>query len=319
MSRALNVKTLDGSAKYLTGLFYSDQGKFNRDFVISDLAKFTFKDEYEHILAGIRGNLAGDVLAEFDRGVEKFHKPRTDKELKDQLRKHLAIDIDGNHIDGAVGIVQLGNRVVDRQPFSFKFNGRTYMKEKAVCWPIYAGEGEERIAGRVKSKIGANEAGVDPLPDTAEPLPLGATNPNIAAVSAIAMVDALVDMFDLGSTDATIRGRVGAQPVDPDAVESGALLFTLTMAAVAFGAGSDAAPGGLASAAAIADDVSADATDTLGYCRAGSTGAGNDDLVDGEAGVSASDFNFNTLSIVSGSTVSMSSFDITQPQGATAV
>ncbi len=141
-----------------------------------------------------------------------------------------------------------------------------------------------------------------------------ANNPRLSANCAIDACDAIVDRLDLGSTDATIRGRTGTQPSDPDATESGTLLFTLTMSATAFGAAADGAPGGVATAASITDDSSADATGTLAYCRIGSTGTGADDEIDGEAGTSGADFNFNTVSIVSGSTVSMTSLTVTVPQ-----
>ena len=141
-----------------------------------------------------------------------------------------------------------------------------------------------------------------------------ALNTRIAAVAAIAACDAIVDRLDLGTTAATIRGRSGTQPADPDAAESGTLLFTLTCSDPAFGAAVDAAPGGRATANSITDDSSADATGTLAYCRAGATGTGADDVIDGEAGTSSADFNFNTVSIVSGSTVSMTSWTVTMPQ-----
>jgi len=141
-----------------------------------------------------------------------------------------------------------------------------------------------------------------------------ALNTRLAAATAIAACNAVVDALDGGTTAATIRGRTGTQPADPDAAESGTLLFTLTCTDPAFGGAVDGAPGGVATASAITDDSSADATGTLTYCRAGATGTGADDIIDGEAGTSGADFNFNTVSIVSGSTVSMTSWTVTMPQ-----
>lgn len=144
-----------------------------------------------------------------------------------------------------------------------------------------------------------------------------ALNTRIANVAAIAGCDAVVDLLDGGSNGATIQGRSGSQPTDPDTAVSGTNLFTLTCNTTAFGAAADATPGGIATAAAIADDSSADATGTLGYCRASSSNAGDTPLtafIDGEAGTSGADFNFNTLSIVSGSTVSMTSWTVTLPE-----
>ncbi len=61
----------------------------------------------------------------------------------------------------------------------------------------------------------------------------------------------------------------------------------------------------------------ADAAGTLGYCRASATNDGAtplDDHIDGEAGTSGADFNFNMLSIVSGATVSLTSWTVTMPE-----
>ncbi len=129
--------------------------------------------------------------------------------------------------------------------------------------------------------------------------------------------DAIVDNLDEGAGAAVIQGRSGAQPADPDTAVSGTLLFTLTCSDPAFGAAADAAPGAIATASAITDDSSADATGTLGYCRASSTADGAtpaDDHIDGEAGTSGADFNFNTLAIVSGATISMTSWTVTLPE-----
>ncbi|MCH8809732.1 MAG: hypothetical protein IH993_07875 [Proteobacteria bacterium] len=63
--------------------------------------------------------------------------------------------------------------------------------------------------------------------------------------------------------------------------------------------------------------ASADATGTLGYCRASSSNAADtplDDHIDGEAGTSGADWNFNTLSIVAGATVSATAWTVTLPE-----
>jgi hypothetical protein len=85
----------------------------------------------------------------------------------------------------------------------------------------------------------------------------------------------------------------------------------------AFGAAADAAPGAIATAATITGDSSADATGTAGYCRASSTTDGAtplDDHIDGEAGASGADFNFNTVSIVSGASVDITAFTVSLPE-----
>ena len=146
---------------------------------------------------------------------------------------------------------------------------------------------------------------------------MGALNTRASNESVLLGANALVDNLDEGSAGATIQGRTGAQPADPDTVVSGTNLFTLTCSATAFGAAADAAPGGIKTANAITDDTSADATGTLGYMRASSSNAADtplDDHIDGEAGTSGADWNFNTLAIVAAATVSATSWTTTLPE-----
>jgi hypothetical protein len=148
-------------------------------------------------------------------------------------------------------------------------------------------------------------------------MPVGALNTRISNEVAILMCDAAVDNLDEGTAGGVVEGRSGAQPADPDTLVSGTLLFTLLLSATAFGNAIDAAPGAIATAAAITDDSSADATATVGYCRASSSNAQPtplDDHIDGEAGTAGADWNFNTTSIVAGSTVSATSWTVTQPE-----
>ncbi len=142
-----------------------------------------------------------------------------------------------------------------------------------------------------------------------------ANNFRISNVAAKALADAFDAEVNVGANPAAIRGLTGAQPVDPDTAETGTLLFSCPMSAVAFGAATDGAPGGLLTAAAITDDSSADNTGTLGYCRMRNDDTGTpDDVADGEAGTSSADYNFNTLAITSGSTVSITSMTVTMPE-----
>jgi hypothetical protein len=54
---------------------------------------------------------------------------------------------------------------------------------------------------------------------------------------------------------ATLRGYTGTQPADPDATETGTLLFTLTMIDPAFGVAADDAPEAIAAEGAITDEA----------------------------------------------------------------
>lgn len=321
MSRTLDIQTLEGAARHYAGEWMqpdrnTPSGKRfagGSSYVIQELNAIHFKDEQEFLIDNIKGWLGTKALAEFERDLKDKVAPRDDKDFVNVLKKRLAIDPNGNHIPGCKGTVQIGTRIVGVKPKVIKTRKfGEILLPKNEYWPVYAGEPEERAAG---SSI------VDPLPDGADPWPvdiLHATNPNIAAAAAIAGLDAIVALLDSGSTAATIRGRTGTQPVDPDATETGTLLFTLPMSATAFGSSADNSPGALSTANAITSDSSADATGTLGYCRVGATGTGADDILDGSAGTSSADFVFNTLSIVSGANVSMSSFTASLPQGATA-
>jgi hypothetical protein len=144
-----------------------------------------------------------------------------------------------------------------------------------------------------------------------------ALNTRISNECAILACDAVVDNLDEGTAGATIQGRTGAQPADPDTIVSGTNLFTMTASTIAFGAAVDNTGSARATAAAVTDDSSADATGTLGYVRASSSNAADtplDDHIDGEAGTSGADWNFNTLSIVSGSTVSTTAWTVDMPE-----
>lgn len=296
-------------------------------YVIQDFYNFTFRDEFDFLVQRIKEKLSQDDLEEFERIEKDQFEPRRDDVFEKLLLEKLAINPAGEHVLGHKGTTQIGNRVVGRyikeipryarrtwrDRLLFKKHGKLIdmrFVEKREYWPVYEGEPEEREAG---SSI------VDKLPPDAQaftrlPTEVLANNPRISAEAAIFGCDGIVDRLDEGSTAATIRGRTGTQPADPDATESGTLLFTLTMSATAFGAAVDAAPGGQATANSITSDSSADATGTLAYCRAGATGTGADDHIDGEAGTASADFIFNTLSIVAGSTVNMTSFTVTVPQ-----
>lgn len=136
----------------------------------------------------------------------------------------------------------------------------------------------------------------------------------ISNAAAKAMADTFDDQVNIGATASVIAIRTGAQPADPDTAATGTLLATLTFSDPAFGTASDGNPGGLLTASAITDDSSADATGTAAHFRISATGAGADDVADGSVGTSGADLNFNTVSITSGSTVSITSLTVTMAE-----
>ncbi len=329
MTRSLNTTTLDGAARHYAAMFLQPErknaaGRFvtGPAYIRQDFFNFTYKDEFTYLMEGIRQHLGKAALVEFDELAKATFTPREDEVFEALLAEKLAIDPKGGHIAGKIGAVVVGGRRVGTHlievetPDSIRFRKRMGLKRgeyqretmqrfTTLDWPIYAGEEEERVA----------KSGV------ADEFPLReyhmALNTRISNEVALLMCDACVDNLDEGAGAAVIEGRTGAQPADPDTTVTGTLLFTLTCSATAFGNAADAAPGGVATASAITDDSSADATDTLSYCRASSTTTPPtplDDHIDGEAGTSGADFNFNTLSIVSGSTVSMTAWTVTQPE-----
>ena len=346
--RQLNVKTLDGAAKYYASEFLRPSrwskrdGKVaigGRDLIIQNLHNAVFKDEHEYLMERMREWMGEKTLNALDEVAKRTFAPRDDTLFAKLLLEHLAVDLDGNHVEGAIGKIELGNRVVARElrlvrrPVTRPINPEDpvsewrivrymeHMRTVPVYWPIYAGEGHERAEGRIKANVGDPGPGADPLPPGAEPLPLSVNVTNISAEACIAALDTMTLRLEEGSTAAEIRGRVGTQPADPDAAETGALLFTLPMTDpnTIAGAVDDGDGSCSATFAAITDDVSADATDTLGYCRFAATGTGADDHIDGNAttdGTGATDW--NTLSIVIGSTVSMTSAVLGMSQGSTA-
>jgi hypothetical protein len=124
--------------------------------------------------------------------------------------------------------------------------------------------------------------------------------------------DAIVDSIDTGTGAGRIEIRVGSPPTNVADASSGTLLATLTFSATAFGA----AASGVATAAAITSDTSADASGDAGYFRI-YKGAGADTaaLMQGTAGETADtpDMVFDNKSIVAGGTVAISAMTVTVP------
>ncbi len=135
---------------------------------------------------------------------------------------------------------------------------------------------------------------------------------SIDATARTAMVDAVVDLVDAGGTG-TLEIRTGTA-ADPDSAPTGTLLATLTFSATAFGAASDDGTTATATANAITDDTSADATDTAGHFVVKS-GGGNVVMTGTVTATGGGgDLELNTVSIVTGNTVSVTSFTVTGPQ-----
>ncbi|WP_341935354.1 hypothetical protein MRBLWO14_001001 [Microbacterium sp. LWO14-1.2] len=133
----------------------------------------------------------------------------------------------------------------------------------------------------------------------------------IANVVRNAMANAAVDLIDAGPAAGTVQIRTGAQPASVATAASGTLLGTLTLSDPGFGD----AVNGVATAAAVTGDSSADATGTAGWFRVyDSTGTA---LMDGsisEAG-GGGDMILDKVAIVAGGTIAVNSWTVTQPAG----
>lgn len=126
-----------------------------------------------------------------------------------------------------------------------------------------------------------------------------------------AMADAAVDLIDAGPGAGTVQIRTGAQPATAGTTATGTLLGTLTLSDPAFGAASN----GVATAGAVTGDSSADASGTAGWFRVlDSTGA---TVMDGAISVSGGggDMILDTVAIVAGGTINITSWTVTQPAG----
>ncbi len=332
MPRTLETATLDAAARYYAGLFTMDAGRFDRKWVMGQFYNFTYKDEFNYLAEVIRDELGKNPRNDFDARIKKLmaDKPRDPKVFEALLADKQAITLAGEHIEGKIGSVQrhgrrlIGEHFIEVEPTESilrrkrlgldKSHRVVVLKKTRLYWPIYAGEPEERV------RPGYGVA--DELPDGTPGLPVGAQVFNMDVATAILGIDAILNNLDAGSSNASIRGLTGAQPADPDVGETGTLLFSCAMTDPAFPTAVDQADGTVdATASSISDDVSANDTLTLGYCRVVTTNDGItpiDDIIDGKAETSGGDFNFNTLAIVSGATVSIGPYVVTLSQGSTA-
>lgn len=135
----------------------------------------------------------------------------------------------------------------------------------------------------------------------------------LSNAAARAMCDALVDLLDAGAGPALLRIYDGAAPAGPDvAVGAQTLLAELTFSDPAFGAAADANPGATATASAIAEDASANASGTASWFRVvDSNGVA---IIDGTVGTSGADLNLVTTTLVATQPVEITSFTITVPE-----
>ena len=131
-----------------------------------------------------------------------------------------------------------------------------------------------------------------------------AHNLTLAAGTANAIADAVAGLCDGGR----IEVRDGAQPATADTAASGTLLATCTFANPAF----SSSVAGVATAHAITQDASADASGTAAWFRVLALGGAT--VFDGTVGVGANfDCNVVTTAVVAAAPFPIASLTITQP------
>lgn len=137
-----------------------------------------------------------------------------------------------------------------------------------------------------------------------------ALNPKRTAAAANAAVDAMAALLNNGY----LRIYSGTQPATAaTAISGNTLLAELRFNATAFGAGSN----GVATAGDFTADASANATGTATWFRALDSGGVDvtDNVFDGTCGTSAADLILNSVSIVAGANVDVTSLTLTESLG----
>lgn len=127
--------------------------------------------------------------------------------------------------------------------------------------------------------------------------------PKLANAQASRAADAVTVRLNNG----WIRIYTTPRPADADTAASGTILAELRYNATAFGA----AVNGVATANAISEDTSANATGTAAWFRAFESD-GTTAVFDGEVGTSGADMNLNSVAISVGAAVQISAHTYTQ-------
>ncbi len=140
-----------------------------------------------------------------------------------------------------------------------------------------------------------------------------ALSPAISNAAAIAAVDAIVDLIDVGGGTAYLRIYDGTQATDPDtAVGAQTLLAQLEFSATAFGNAADATGKATATANSITTDGNCPAAGTATWFRVISKGGLA--IFDGSVGTSGCDLNLDNVVIVLGGSCAVSDLTLSLPE-----
>lgn len=332
MSRSLDTATLDQAAQDYAGQFLlpsvfnpanQKSARAGRAWVLQSMENFHYEDEFKYIHERIGDYLGPKALKDYQDAAAKFFTPYDDGELEHNLKTRLGVDASGKKIPGAIGCVKQGEIVIGwrMKDKEYKWIGGVKVAVPVRSVPrivkaeVFAGETEDEARARAEARFAAQ--GIPIFPMSQYPLSMALAT-RISNEAALGACDYVVGRLDEGSGAAIIRILDGTQAADPDtAIGAQVTLATLVCSDPAFGSASDANPGGRATASAITSDSSADNTGTASWFRASATNDGAislDDHIDGSVGTGTNDMVLNTVSIVSGATVSISSWTVTMPE-----
>lgn len=123
-----------------------------------------------------------------------------------------------------------------------------------------------------------------------------------------AQINSITALIDAGAAGGKIKIYSGTQPATGDTALAGnTLLATLTFSVTA----APAASAGVATFSAITEDTAADATGTATFARI--TDSNDVSVLDMDVGTSGASINLNTVAIVTGGPVRMTSGTLTAP------
>jgi hypothetical protein len=149
-----------------------------------------------------------------------------------------------------------------------------------------------------------------------------ASETEIAYATAAAMLDNSFNaLLNGGAGDAVVAIYTGGSPANCEAAPTGTLLGVCKFMTTPFQAAADQAPNArIQVTASISDDVSADTTGVAGHFRATISADGVTPdaaaVIQGSAGEAAdsTDLTLDDKNIVVGGTISITAYDITQPE-----
>jgi hypothetical protein len=133
----------------------------------------------------------------------------------------------------------------------------------------------------------------------------------ISTAARNASASAIAALLDAGAGAGKLEVRTGTQPATANTAATGTLLGTLTLSDPAFGTPVT----GVVTAGAITGDTSADASGTAGWFRA--YDSDSNPVLDGSVTATGGggDLQLNSVSIVAGGTINVTSWTITMAAG----